>query len=250
MLYEMHYEPTMKISLVKGNSKLGKGVYAFNLLPGDEPLSTKDKGQLTNVSGTCTGCCDGCKNFCYAVADARRYHNTCIPSLAKNTLIVRNDLDGVFEQIKEQVIKKKAKVLRYHSSGEIISYAYLLQMVKLAKELPDIKFYFYTKRFAFVDRYIYKFNKFPDNLIPNISEWNGNTEGYNLRGLNRFVYDDGSNPELAKVVHCPAVNKEGRKTGVTCDQCGRCFRGNDGHITAVYDHSGKKKQNKMIKKAI
>ena len=56
MLYQMNYEPEMTISLAKGNSKLGKGVFAFNLLPGDRPISTKDKGQLTNVSGTCGGC--------------------------------------------------------------------------------------------------------------------------------------------------------------------------------------------------
>ena len=250
MLYEMNYNSAMKISLVKGNSKLGKGVYAFNLLPGDEPLSTKDKGQLTNVSGTCHGCCDTCKNFCYAISDARRYHNTCIPSLAKNTLMVRNNVHGVFEQLREELIKKKAKVLRYHSSGEIVSYDYLLRMVKLARELPDVKFYFYTKRFGFVDKYLKRFGKFPNNLVCNISEWKGNTDGYNLDGLNRFVYDDGSDPALKYVVHCPAVDKYGHKTGITCDTCGRCFRGNDGHITAVYDHSGKKKQNKMIKKAI
>lgn len=250
MLYEMYYDEAMKISLVKGNSKLGKGVYAFNLLPGDEPLSTKDKGQLTNVDGTCHGCCDGCKNFCYAISDARRYHNTCVPSLAKNTLMVRNNIDGVFEQLREQLVKKKAKVLRYHSSGEVISYDYLLRMVKLARELPNVKFYFYTKRFAFVEKYLEKFGKLPNNLVCNISEWKGNTDGYNLKGLNRFVYDDGSDTTLRNVVHCPAVDKNGRKTGVTCDVCGRCFRGNDGHITAVYDHSGKKKQNKVIKKAV
>ena len=185
MLYEINYDPTMKISLVKGNSKLGKGVYAFNLLPGDEPISTKDKGQLTNVRGTCGGCCDGCKNYCYAISDARRYHNTCIPSLAKNTLIIRHDMDGGFNQIKNEIISKKAKVLRWHSSGEIESYDYLLHMVKLAVELSDVKFYFYTKRFGFVEKYLKECGALPDNLICNISEWKGNTEGYSLDGLNK-----------------------------------------------------------------
>lgn len=243
MLYEIYYTPEMQVSIVNGNSKLGKGVYALNLLPGDEPLSTKDKGQLTNVSGTCKGCCDGCKDFCYAISDTRRYHNTCIPSLARNTLVARNDLDGMFEQVKEQLIKKNAKVLRYHSSGEIETYDYLLHMVKTARELPNVYFYFYTKRFDYIEMYLKQFKKFPDNLVCNISEWNGNTDGYYLNGLNRFVYDDGSDPELTKAVHCPAVDKNGHKTGVTCVQCGRCYRGNDGHITAVYDHSGKKHIN-------
>lgn len=236
MLYEINYDPTMKISLVKGNSKLGKGVYAFNLLPGDEPISTKDKGQLTNVSGTCGGCCDGCKNYCYAISDARRYHNTCIPSLAKNTLIIRHDMDKGFNQIKDEIVNKKAKVLRWHSSGEIETYDYLLHMVKLAVELSDVKFYFYTKRFEFVEKYLNECGELPENLICNISEWKGNTKGFNLDGLNKFVYDDGTDPLLQSIPHCPAVDKNGHKTGISCDQCKRCFSRNDGHVTAVYSH--------------
>lgn len=236
VLYNINYEPAMHVSLVKGNSKLGKGVYSYNLLPGDKPLSTKDKGQLTNVRGTCGGCCDGCEELCYAVKDARRYHNTCIPSLGKNTVIMRHNMDDGFSQIKEELIKKKAKVLRWHSSGEIMNYNYLLHMVKIAVELPDVKFYFYTKRFELIEKYLDECGDLPDNLICNISEWKGNTEGYNLEGLNKFVYDDGTDPEMEKLVHCPAVNKKGRKTGITCDQCKRCFTANDGRITAVYNH--------------
>ena len=236
VMYQINYEPAMTISLAKGNSKLGKGVYALNLMPGSKPLSTKDKGQLTNVAGTCSGCCDGCENFCYAVRDARRFHNTVIPSAGKNTVIMRHDMDKGFKQVKEKLVKKKAQVLRWHSSGEIMNYNYLLHMVKLAVELPNIQFYFYTKRFAFIDKYLKECGDLPENLVCNISEWKGNTKGYNFEGLNRFVYDDGTDPEMEKLVHCPAVNKEGHKTGVTCDQCKRCFSGNKGLITAVYDH--------------
>jgi hypothetical protein len=236
MLYEINYDPTMKISIVKGNSKLGKGVYAFNLLPGDAPLSTKDKGQLTNVRGTCGGCCDGCEKVCYAVNDARRYHNTCIPSLGKNTVIMRHDLDDMFTQLKNECVSKNVKILRYHSSGEIESYDYLMHMAQLAKELPAIKFYFYTKRFAFVERYLSANGQFPDNLVCNIPEWKGNTAGFNLGGLNVFVYDDGTDESLKRVAHCRAVDENGRKTGISCDKCGRCFAGNRGLITAVYSH--------------
>ena len=249
MLYEIKYNEDMKISLVKGNSKLGTKVYAFNLMPGDIPLSTKDKGVLTNVLGTCKGCCDGCKDLCYAISDAKRYHNTVIPSIGKNTVLIYNNINETFRQLKEELINKKVQVLRYHSSGEIFSYDYLLKMVELAKELPNVKFYFYTKRFAFVEKYLKENFSFPDNLICNISEWNGNTKGYDLRGLNKFVYDDGSNPLLSKTAHCPAVSKSGKRTGITCSQCKRCFSSNNGHITAVYDHSGKIKhanQNKEV----
>lgn len=236
MLYQMNYEPEMEISLSKGNRKLGKKVFAFNLLPGDKPISTKDKGQLTNVSGTCGGCCEACEGNCYAVRDARYHHNSCIPALAKNTLIMRHNMEGTFAQLRDRLKSEKAKILRYHSSGEIETYDYLLHMVKLAIEMPEVRFYFYTKRFDFMDRYLKECGELPDNLICNISEWNGNTEGYNLDGLNRFVYDDGTDESLKNVAHCPAVNKKGRKTGVTCDQCGLCYSGNNGHVVAVYEH--------------
>lgn len=236
MLYQMNYEPEMTISLAKGNSKLGKGVFAFNLLPGDRPISTKDKGQLTNVSGTCGGCCDGCLDKCYAIKDARRFHNTVIPSLAKNTLMVRNNIDRTFKQLKDELIKKKTKVLRWHSSGEIPDYNYLLHMVRLAIEMPEVRFYFYTKRFEFMERYLKECGDLPENLVCNISEWKGNTKGFELSNLNHFIYDDGTDSSLKNVPHCPAVDKKGHKTGVTCDQCGLCYRGNDGHIVAVYSH--------------
>ena len=236
VLYPMIYKEDMKISLVKGNNKLGKGVYAFNLLPGAEPLTVSTKGKLTDIHGTCVGCCDGCEDYCYAVKDAKRYHNTCIPSLAKNTLIMRNNLNGMFQQLKNAIVEKKVKTLRYHSSGEIESYEYLVKMAELAEEMPQVKFYFYTKRFNILENYLKYNGKLPDNLVANVSEWKGNTQGYKLDGLNVFMYDDGTDPAIKSVVHCPAVDTKGHKTGVTCDQCGRCFNKNDGHVTAVYAH--------------
>lgn len=236
MLYQMDYSPEMVISVSKGNSKLGKGVMIFNLLPGDEPISTKDKGQLTNVRGTCAGCCDGCLDKCYAMRDARLHHNSVIPAIAKNTLIMRHNMEDTFKQLRENLAKNKAKVLRYHSSGEIETYEYLLHMVKLAIDMPEVRFYFYTKRFDLMDKYLKECGELPENLVCNISEWKGNTKGYDLDGLNRFVYDDGTDESLKNVAHCPAVNKKGRKTGVTCEQCGLCYRGNDGHVIAVYSH--------------
>jgi len=236
MLYQMDYQPEMQISLSKGNRKLGKKVFAFNLLPGDKPISTKDKGQLTNVSGTCGGCCEECEGNCYAVRDARYHHNSCIPALAKNTLIMRHNMEGTFTQLRDRLKSEKAKILRYHSSGEIEIYDYLLHMVKLAIEMPEVRFYFYTKRFDFMEKYLKECGELPENLICNISEWKGNTKGYNLDGLNRIVYDDGTDESLKNIPHCPAVNKKGHKTGVTCDQCGLCFSGNNGHVVAVYEH--------------
>ena len=236
VLYPMSYNKDMELSLVQGNKKIGRNVFALNFLPGDEPLSVSTKGQLTDIKGTCSGCCEGCANACYAIRDTKRYHNTCVPALGKNTLIMRHNIDGLFTQLEEKLTKKKAQVLRYHSSGEIENFNYLLHMVKLAVKMPDVKFYCYTKRFNFVQKYLTEYGMFPENLTVNISVWNGNDKGYNFEGLNKFVYDDGSDPEVAKLFHCKAVDPNGKSTGLTCDKCGRCFRGNKGLVTAVYAH--------------
>ena len=235
-LYPITYDHSMKISLAKGNHKLGKRIWNFNTLPGDEPLRNNTKGLLTNVRGTCGGCCEGCKGACYAIRDGKFHSNSCIPAWSKNTLIARHDPDKMFNQVATELNKHKAKVMRWHSSGEIINYDYLLHMVKLAVQMPMVQFYFYTKRFELIDRYLKEFKKFPKNLVANISVWHDNANGYNFGKCNQFIYDDGTDPEIAKMRHCPAVDKKGNSTGITCEECGWCFKGNFGRKTAVYDH--------------
>lgn len=233
--YELTYTKEAKIRLSAGNTKIGK-LYNFNLLPGSAPLQNKTKGLLTTIEGTCTGCCTECENGgCYAINSAKRYHNTTIPSWGMNTLIMRNDLSGMFKQLKTELVKKKVTLLRYHSAGEIPNYEYLIKMVELAKELPDVTFYVYTKRFDYISKYMSENIEFPNNLVINISRWHDNTKNYNFDSLNTFAYDDGTDPELEKWVHCPAVDKRGKETGITCDKCGRCYKANRTK-TAVYAH--------------
>lgn len=233
-VYDVKYSKDLKLSFSDGNQKLGKGVWNINLLPGDEPLEVKSKCPLTSEPGTCQGVCDGCKGACYAISLDKFRHTTCIPSQLKNTVIMRKDLDGYFQQIKDFCKKPKVKYFRYHSFGEIESYDYLLKMVETANECSDVTFYVYTKRFDFVSQYLKENKSFPENLVVNISEWHGNTKGYDFKGLNTFIYDDHTDPALKKVTHCPAVDAKGKETGVKCIDCKRCMKA--GHKTAVYAH--------------
>ena len=68
--YHLTIDDETRVKIVNGNSKLGRGIYAVNLLPGDTPLTLKDGTQLTNVAGSCAGACSACKADCYAVSDA------------------------------------------------------------------------------------------------------------------------------------------------------------------------------------
>lgn len=241
--YKIKVNKNTVLSISKGNRKIGK-IFTVNLLPGDEPISNKTKGVLTDIKGTCSGCCDGCKNACYALRDSKFHSNTIIPANGKNTLFWRKYPDQYFQQIKNYLSNshRKIKVFRYHSSGEIENYDYLLRMVEVAKEIPSVHFYFYTKRFNLLEKYLKEYKAFPDNLVCNVSVWHKNNLDYKLDGLNQFIYDDGDEPELANIPHCRAVSKptkpggKGKETGVTCDKCGLCWRKNDGHKVAVYNH--------------
>ena len=239
--YDIQITEETQPSISKGNHKIGKDIYSFSLLPGDEPLSINDGELLTNVSGTCTGICGDCKKYCYAVRDAKLHHNATIPAWTKNTLLMRWNLSKLMDKIDNFIKTHSVGTWRWQVAGEIESYEYLEAMNDIAKKNPTVKFGVYTKRFDFVERFLAENKKFAKNLCVNISEWNHNTDGYNLDGLNRFVWDDGNDPEIAKLPHCPAVSKpkpghsKGERTSVTCDHCGRCYN-TTGRKTAVYNH--------------
>ena len=198
--YYLTIDDDTRVKIVNGNSKLGKGIYAVNLLPGDTPLTLNNGTQLTNVAGSCAGCCSGCKTDCYAVKDAKRHHTTVIKSQGGNTLLARYDRERFFADVQRFIDYNMVAAIRIHSSGEFLSYAYFTGWIDLIKRNPDIKNY--------------------DNP-------------YNLQ---EFIYDDGTEPELENVLHCPAVDEKGRKTGMTCAACKLCISAKPGQKIAVYAH--------------
>ena len=145
--YHLTIDNETTVRIQNGNSKLGKGIYAVNLLPGDLPLTLKDGTQLTNVAGSCAGCCSDCKSACYAVNDAKRYHNKVIPSQGKNTLLARFDRSRFFADVQRFLDYNMVAAIRVHSSGEFLSYEYFTDWLDLARKNPGVMFYCYTKRF-------------------------------------------------------------------------------------------------------
>ena len=77
--FESYLTPDTHVHIQDGNRKVGKGIYTINLLAGDEPLTKLDGTQLTNISGTCGGCCEHCKGDCYAIR-TQVFRNNNIPS--------------------------------------------------------------------------------------------------------------------------------------------------------------------------
>lgn len=94
-------------------------------------------------------------------------------------------------------------------------------MVDLAKANPNVRFYTYTKRFSWVEKYLEENKELPSNFVINMSIWHKNYS--NPYGLPEFIYDDGTEEDVAKLPHCPAVGADHHETGITCARCKRCI---------------------------
>lgn len=245
VLYYAKLSENSHVHMQDGNDKLGKGIHNVSLLPGDEPLTKKDGTVLTNIKGTCgtdygaeESACEGCKGDCYAVNSGVYHYNSCIPAWAENTLLAVYRPKQYWAEVIGYAIKVSAKAnfvaVRLHVSGEIPNWDYFVRMCETVSKYPKIKFYIYTKRFSFVERWLKENGKLPDNLAVLVSIWHKNYA--NPYGLAEFIYDDGTEPELEKVFHCPAVSKDGKETGIKCNQCKRCPNAKPGMKTAVYAH--------------
>lgn len=256
-----------KLHITKGNSKVGKGIYTFSTLPGNEDnlLTINGTTLLTNIPGTCSKHCAGCFNGgCYAVNSAKLHHNAVVKAWAENTLLLR--MGKLFAEIDAFITAKNKKYEKTHNtedavvktfrinvSGEIQSCSELESWDDLAAKHPEVTFGVYTKNYEALSEFIDKRGDSQSNFVINVSQWHGVADDFlrKYTGVNVFEYDDSNrkNNELSEadkarlknIQHCPAVTAEGKhaKTAsgadITCDRCGRCYR-KTGSITAVYAH--------------
>ena len=222
------------VHIVDGNKKVGKGIYCINLLSGDKPLSLNNGIQLTNISGTCQGCCESCKKDCYAIRN-QKFRSTTenLKAWSENTLLAKEFPEQFFYEIQTFLNRSMICAIRFHSFGEIPSFEYLLKMIELAENNPFVQFYTYTKRYEWIEQ-VLKSQDLPRNLVINVSVWHNNYN--NPYNLPEFIYDDHTDPSLENIPHCPAVNKDGHETGFTCATCKRCIFATKGQKTAVYAH--------------
>lgn len=234
-----------------GNAKTGRE-WLLNTLPGDHRIQVRGK-DVTNVRGSCQGCCDGCEGFCYAISGARQHHNAVIPSTVRNLILYRMDPARFEAELDAQLGSWKSKgekVFRWHASGEIEDYAYLEMMMRVAERHPDVRFYSYTKRFSWIRDWLDAHGDFPANFVWNLSVWGDNLErsGFPaeyLPKVQRFEWrDEISVEEYNRGIHCRSVvhDREGERKGhlsheMTCRACGLCWRGLcKGRTIVVYNH--------------
>lgn len=231
------------ITVSKGNKKIGKDVFHFDLLSGDGIHTLKNGAVLTNVCGTCTGCCAGCKGSCYAIRDEIQYPGAIKLRIA-NTHIMYTDMERGFKEIHDFImnrennkrIRVKVRKFRIHESGEFFSLEYMRAWVKFAEEHPFVQFYCYTKRFEWLET-VYKERGYslPKNFTVNVSIWNHNYE--NPYGFPEYIYDDsnitGAESEYIGKAGIGLCDCSG---GKTCDDCNRCIFGKHGCKTVCPAH--------------
>lgn len=68
-----------------------------------------------------------------------------------------------------QISASKTDYFRWHDSGDLQSFQHLLNIVSVADQCPNVKFWLPTKEKKFVNQYIDSFGAFPDNLIVRVS---------------------------------------------------------------------------------
>lgn len=233
--YKTYLTGETHLHVHNGNRKTGKGIYLVNLLPGSKLLSKKDGTVLTNIVGSCVGCCENCcESDCYAIRYTIRHHNTCVRSYAENTVLARHDIGTFFNELQLFIDRSVVAAIRFHAAGEIPSFEYLVHMAKIAKNNPTVTFYTYTKRYAWLEKYVKERGDLPSNLVISVSIWKNNYD--NPLNFPEFIYDDGTDESLKNIIHCPAVDKKGHDTGETCSHCKMCFRAKKGDKIAVYAH--------------
>lgn len=238
--YNFYYTGEQHLHVSRGNTKIGN-IPNINLLPGSAPITLQSGQKLTNIKGTCGKHCACCKNACYAIKLMKAHNNTCVPAWGENTLLLRNNPEQFKKELNEYLQHNIFTVMRYHTAGELETVRQLQLYCEIAAENKNTTFYLYTKAFDILAEFLNGGGSIPDNFVINLSEWHGVAERYIAKlpwrqkqifsTFNVFEYDDGRANITA---HCPAVDKDGRETGVTCASCRRCFT--KGSKTAVYAH--------------
>lgn len=150
-----------------------------------------------------------CRKFCYANKGTYKFP-VVQQRYADNLEFYKTQ--GVFKsamRLQSQLQSSNVELVRWHSSGDIPDFDYLVMMVILAIDNPNKRFLAYTKRYDFINTYL-KDRELPKNLTV-IFSYDKNLDMSNPYNLPIALISD----ELTK---CKA-----QIYNSTCDTCQRCW---------------------------
>ena len=222
------------------NSKVGN-IPSFSTLPGSGLITLGDGRAVVDVPGTCGSACSACERHCYAVRMAKYRRNTAL-SWARNTLITRSgDLERLERVILAHIDLNDRQFFRFHVAGELEIAAQFCAYCEIAEARPLVRFALYTHRFFDVAEWSADRGGTPVNLLINASLDNRppTVEEVTLaKSCNArfFICDSGERTALDAFPRCAAVDRDGSRTGITCDVCQACYTGAPGSVTVCTEH--------------
>ena len=196
--------------LKEGNTKTGKKVYTFSILPGTEEYTIDINETDYTVKGSCICNCKGC----YAKTGNYRFSST-IRSLAVNTLLVNLYPDFVQACIESQLEYIGRGEIRIHAAGDFNTAdpeKYTSMWHQIAKKFTSFRFWTYTK----VKEYETLFDNLKNanivkSVIPGI--------GFNFGHCDYIINAYYTLLELGKSVY---ICKCGIDKEQHCEKCGVC----------------------------
>lgn len=138
-------DPDYRLS--DGNTKLkADGIWSFNLIP---ILHCPMAG--------------ACKAYCYATVGQQAFRSGVLRRA--RAFLATQQPDFVPRMVAEvtKAVKKGAKAIRIHDSGDFYSWEYLASWFWIASHFPKVRFYAYTKMVTLV-KTAYSKNLVPDNF--------------------------------------------------------------------------------------
>ena len=170
---------TVKIS--KGNSKLGA-------IPSVSLPSIK----------TCRNC--ACQEKCYA-QKLERLRPSVRSAYQHNLEVWMKDPETYWREVEASIMM--SRFFRFHVSGDIPSFKYLINMVEIARRQPHCEILCFTKKYNLVNELIEQGGELPGNLHMIFSGWVG------LEMANPFSlpeahvrYRDGSTTAREDAIEC------------------------------------------------
>ena len=141
-----------KICISKGNTKMGE-IKSVSLPP------------VITCAENCT-----CAKKCYAMRMYRRFKQV-KESYDRNLDIYINNPTEYWKQVNDALCT--SRFFRFHVSGDIPTYEYLVQMIETVRNNPHCDVLVFTKRYYFVNMAIENGMEIPSNLHILFSEWTG-----------------------------------------------------------------------------
>lgn len=136
----------VRLPLVNGNDKIGKGCWHFSTLPTNITFLVRINGKEYELFGTCPCTCkdkDG-KTTCYATKGNYNYKSV-KNALGMRTWLAYNDIDFLRRAIMAQIIADKILIVRIHVAGDFFSDLYIEMWKDIVKAFPHVVFWSYTK---------------------------------------------------------------------------------------------------------